>query len=323
MFSLQRVVFDEAAERLVAALAASRPGKKEKKTKTNFLCLTVKTNESFLHRVRVTTDESYTKKKTWPLQALTAIDNVAPDSRQFILTFDRSYEWIAPNVTEKQRFLEAIVKSCRRYNKTLPQLANFQSIPGGGITVALHEHMPSAVPDENQQSDDDPYQESAAATLSKQQQEEMAAVFEKYDWATTDVRALSESLQKELQAVESANVHAMISSEVQVTRLLGRVDDALSKLDRLEQCISDYDGIVKRVSDQMRMINVQQDNFVSLGEYTRQLTDFLTFSKSHVNALTHPDFNTAPGLRLTVEAANRLYSLLHTGLKPGGTVVLC
>ena len=75
-----------------------------------FFAFTVKTKSSFLHRVRVTTDETYTRKKTWPLQALASIDNVSQDSRQFILTFDKSYEWIAPNVTEKQRFLEAIVK---------------------------------------------------------------------------------------------------------------------------------------------------------------------------------------------------------------------
>lgn len=165
MFSLQRLVFNEENERLVAVVPIRTAGKKEKKAKLSYLCMSgalpghisaamlfslmaaylsqqrhgsapscassalyppltshvcsVKDSGAYLHKVKVTNEESYSKRRTWNLGELSEVENCVDvdgnATTEFALRLDKVHHWIAPSVAEKQTFLASLGKVSQPY----------------------------------------------------------------------------------------------------------------------------------------------------------------------------------------------------------------
>lgn len=132
--ALQQDLFQPGDERLITCCHVS---KYLKKKKSSFLCIvsttTVPINITIV-QVKQTDKQIFKRKRSWALAELKTVDghNVAPDTQEFDLYFDKVYRWVASNHKERQTFLSTLWKQASRH--ILKDMPTFKNVPTGWIT---------------------------------------------------------------------------------------------------------------------------------------------------------------------------------------------
>lgn len=119
MFSLQKALFTQNEERLLAVVHVKSV---KKQTKASFahkslLCLTVQRECVFLHKVKVDKDDLYALRQSWNIDELVSVDGISPlpSNRSFALQLNKSIKWNADDPSEKDAFLYSLWKLSKKF----------------------------------------------------------------------------------------------------------------------------------------------------------------------------------------------------------------
>eukprot|EP00045_Choanoeca_perplexa_P012968 m.144425 g.144425 ORF g.144425 m.144425 type:complete len:859 (+) comp16196_c0_seq3:154-2730(+) len=325
MFSLQKRVFDQASERLVAVLQVKKPKKKEKKDKKGkktYLCLALTNNNlPQLHQVRVV-DESHQRRHSWDLSNLAVVECMLDDdgrsSTKFVLEFEKSYEWVAPSVPEAQTFVASLQKLAQRFCKQEIQYLNINPDPEGQSS----RQSQAQTADTSLVGSDLGEEESTAMTSIEEAQAQ--AILSSYNWSSGFVNTLTTQLEGELDAREAANIHALLESESAVANVIRLLDSTVVALDQVDDALNEYVDLVKplrhdaaRVAEQEAMLRVQATNNAKLKAELHDILPLIEFPDTKLRILERCDTKTTSARDEAQDTIRELTDHLNTGIKDG------
>ena len=133
------------------------------------------------------------------------------------------------------------------------------------------------------------------ATLNTAIEVEMPAIdfdsiLEDFKWSYgSDVAALELSLVTELNALEAANVHALVQSESQANEVALLIDKSLTELSEIEKWLKHYTGQLEKMGNDVHQIEAQNKGMQVVAENERKLIDEI---ESFVKTLKVPGYVT-------------------------------
>ncbi|XP_034638514.1 exocyst complex component 1-like isoform X2 [Trachemys scripta elegans] len=124
--------------------------------------------------------------------------------------------------------------------------------------------------------------------------------------------------------VNQANLQAIISSEKQVTLLMGSIDEALAEVAKVEETLQVYDELLGSVKQQMdhiqqgnSLLHQIDSNHEKLMSEILFLTSNLDLSKKHRQALSRGDLSSPSKVKACIAAAEALSSCMNVQIQPG------
>uniref|UniRef100_A0A8C3SLL3 Exocyst complex component Sec3 PIP2-binding N-terminal domain-containing protein n=1 Tax=Chelydra serpentina TaxID=8475 RepID=A0A8C3SLL3_CHESE len=302
-------VFNPQNERLLEIVHVWKTGKKRK---NSILCVVGEPMQLFLEKVKkADRGDQYKMTDRWPLKDLKLVDgkNVNQECLAFELQFDKIYKWTAVSADEKNAFIRCLWKLNRRY---LSSSIAFVSIP----SCLLEE---SAGTEAGDQAKHSAYQE-----MTPKETADMLKLMEEYEPIVNNSMAFAEKLSKDLQVLDEANLQAIISSEKQVTLLMGSIDEALEEVAKVEETLQVYNELLGSVKQQMdhiqqgnSLLHQIDSNHEKLMSEILFLTSNLDLSEKHRQVLSRGDLSSPSKVKACIAAAEALSSCMNVQIQPG------
>ncbi|XP_067404576.1 exocyst complex component 1-like [Emydura macquarii macquarii] len=317
---LEKEVFNPQNETLLEIVHVWKTGKKRK---NSILCVAVtacRPMQLFLEKVKkADRGDQYKMTDRWPLKDLKLVDgkNVNQGCLDFELQFDKVYKWTAVSFDEKNAFIRCLWKLNRRY---LSGSTAFVSIPSCTLEgkQSLQE-VGNASTEAGDQAEHSTYQE-----MTPKETADMLKLMEEHEPIVNNSIAFAEKLSKDLQVLDEANLQAIISSEKQVTLLMGSIDEALAEVAKVEETLQVYDELLGSVKQQMD--HIQQGNSLlhridtnheKLMSEILFLTSYLDLSEKHREVLSRGDLSSPSKVKACIAAADALSSCMNIQIQPG------
>uniref|UniRef100_A0A674IL73 Exocyst complex component Sec3 PIP2-binding N-terminal domain-containing protein n=1 Tax=Terrapene triunguis TaxID=2587831 RepID=A0A674IL73_9SAUR len=306
--STAKDVFNPQNERLLEIVHVWKTGKKRK---NSILCVAGECPGKKVKKAD--RGDQYKMTDRWPLKDLKLVDgkNVNQECLEFELQFDKVYKWTAVSADEKNAFIRCLWKLNRRY---LSSSIAFVSIPS-----CMLEEVGNASAKAGDQAEHSAYQE-----MTPKETADMLKLMEEYEPIVNNSMAFAEKLSKELQVLDEANLQAIISSEKQVTLLMGSIDEALAEVAKVEETLQVYDELLGSVKQQMdhiqqgnSLLHQIDSNHEKLMSEILFLTSNLDLSKKHRQALSRGDLSSPSKVKACIAAAEALSSCMNVQIQPG------
>ncbi|XP_065585612.1 exocyst complex component 1-like isoform X1 [Cyrtonyx montezumae] len=317
--SLEKEVFNPQNKRLLEAICVWKTGKKKK---MSILCVVVdafRPLQPFLVNVKVDRGEQYKMACSWPLAELKLVDGKTLDqsSLDFDLQFDKIYKWTASSFDEKKTFIRCLWKLNHRFLSSTVTFVNVHSCPTEGRQT-LQEDRRDAAETENQE------ELSVYQEMTPKEAADVLKLMEEHDPLVNNSIAFAEQLSRDLNVLDEANLRAIISSEMEVTQLMGSIDEALSEVVRVEEALQVYDELLGSVKQQMDHIHQENSllhhitsNKVKLMDEILFLTTHLDLGKEHCEALSCADLSSPSGVEACIAAAEALSACMNIRIQSG------
>ena len=114
------------------------------------------------------------------------------------------------------------------------------------------------------------------------------SILEDFKWSYGgDVAALELSLVTELNALEAANVHALVQSESQANEVASLIDKSLKELGEIEKWLKHYTGQLEKMGHDVHQIEAQNKGMQVVAENERKLIDEI---ESFIKTLKVPGY---------------------------------
>ncbi|KAJ3151312.1 Exocyst complex component 1 [Geranomyces variabilis] len=272
---------DKYLERLLAYVRVSEEDEdrgKSDKTKFRYICVTVKKSMKLrVHKVKPTKAGGFSVSKSWNLDEIKSVESA--DETQIIVNLGKMYKWRMDDPQKKIEFLFTLLKLCRKYLKRQPKLTNideeslraqmqlnstFMSAAETEFaqTFASMARRPRGVAFDEGEDEEDTDEPAEAPIVMPIEMEAPAVnldeVLETFNWHVSgDATALEARLLTELQALEAANVHAIISSEEQASIVVNQLDQSILHLDLIDEWISHYTQLLDSMGQDVHQIEVR------------------------------------------------------------------
>uniref|UniRef100_A0A8C3SKB1 Exocyst complex component Sec3 PIP2-binding N-terminal domain-containing protein n=1 Tax=Chelydra serpentina TaxID=8475 RepID=A0A8C3SKB1_CHESE len=310
-------VFNPQNERLLEIVHVWKTGKKRK---NSILCVVGEPMQLFLEKVKkADRGDQYKMTDRWPLKDLKLVDgkNVNQECLAFELQFDKIYKWTAVSADEKNAFIRCLWKLNRRY---LSSSIAFVSIPS-----CLLEGKQSLQEIRNTSTEaGDQAKHSAYQEMTPKETADMLKLMEEYEPIVNNSMAFAEKLSKDLQVLDEANLQAIISSEKQVTLLMGSIDEALEEVAKVEETLQVYNELLGSVKQQMdhiqqgnSLLHQIDSNHEKLMSEILFLTSNLDLSEKHRQVLSRGDLSSPSKVKACIAAAEALSSCMNVQIQPG------
>ncbi|KAE9609399.1 putative exocyst complex component Sec3 [Lupinus albus] len=270
--------------------------------------------------------------KIYKLKHLSKVEVVTndPSGCTFTLGFDnlRSQsvappQWTMRNVDDRNRLLFSILNICKDVLDRLPKVVGIDVVE---MALWAKENTPK-VTTQNKQEDGHSVESTATETelkvnvekdlVSQAEEEDMEALLGTYVMGIGEAEAFSERLKRELQALEAANVHAILESEP-------LIDEVLQGLEVATHCVEDVDewlGMfnvklrhmredIESIETRNNKLEMQSVNNRSLIDELDKLLERLSIPAEYSACLTGDSFDEARMLQ-NVEAVEWLISAMR------------
>ncbi|GBG69146.1 hypothetical protein CBR_g3845 [Chara braunii] len=152
--------------------------------------------------------------------------------------------------------------------------------------------------------------------VSAQEEKDMEALLGTYLMEIDEADAFSERLKRELSALEAANVHAILESEVLVEAVISGLEDAASSVEDMDEWLHIFNVKLKHVRDDIEMIErrnnileVQEHNGRGLLEELDKLLNQLHVPPEYASLLVESPFE-EPLMPNNIEACQWLVKAL-------------
>ncbi|PNY11626.1 exocyst complex component sec3a-like protein [Trifolium pratense] len=187
--------------------------------------------------------------KIYKLKHLSKVEVVTtdPSGCTFTLGFDnlRNHsvappQWTMRNIDDRNRLLLSILNICKDALGRLPKVVGIDVVE---MALWAKENTPAVSTQNNQADGASVVSDVSEAELkvnvekdlvSQAEEEDMEALLGNYITGISQAEAFSERLKRELQALEAANVHAILESEP-------LIDEVLKGLEAASNCVEDMD----------------------------------------------------------------------------------
>ncbi|KAE9588439.1 putative exocyst complex component Sec3 [Lupinus albus] len=287
---------------------------------------------AFLRVLKYSTGGVLEPAKLYKLKHLAKVEVITNDLSgcTFTLGFDnlRSKsvappQWTMRNIDDRNRLLLCILNICKDVLGRLPKVVGIDVVE---MALWAKENRPSVSTPRNVQ-DGGPVASAVPETelkvnvekelVSQAEEEDMEALLGTYVMGIGEAEAFSERLKRELQALEAANVHAILESEP-------LMDEVMQGLESVTICVEDMDewlGIfnvkLRHMREDIESIETRNNNLVtqsvnnkSLIEELDKLLERLRVPSEYTASLTGGTFDEARMLQ-NVEACEWLTSALR------------
>ncbi|KAJ3191225.1 Exocyst complex component 1 [Irineochytrium annulatum] len=259
--------------------------------KIRYLCVTVKKGKSVkirIHKVKPEKGEGFVISKSWDINDVKCLES--GKDTQLSITFGKNmFTWDLEDGPKKIEFMYTLLEMSKQYAKKPPKLINldeellhdqlkFATAGNMGtaekiLKEALSDEVSMSKPATNPKKAEvveayhDLEEESPASPdlspkpggKEDQQQQpsvDLNEILADFSWqANGDSADLELKLIEELQALESANVHAIIQSEDPANAVIDQIDQALAQLNEIDDWLMHYTNML----DASKILRMGQD----------------------------------------------------------------
>ncbi|KAK3039551.1 hypothetical protein RJ639_027695 [Escallonia herrerae] len=287
--------------------------------------------KAFLRVLKYSTGGVLEPAKLYKLKHMSKVEVVTndPSGCTFMLGFDnlRSQsvappQWTMRNIDDRNRLLLCILNICKDVLGHLPKVVGIDVVE---MALWAKENTPTFPKQRNLQ--DGPVAAAVVESdikvtvekelVSQAEEEDMEALLDTYVMGIGEAEAFSERLKRELQALEAANVHAILESEP-------LIDEVLQGLESATNCVEDMDewlGIfnvklrhmredIESIETRNNKLEMQSVNNKALIEELDKLLERLRIPSEYAACLTGGSFDEARMLQ-NIEACEWLTGALH------------
>ncbi|KAF7829712.1 exocyst complex component SEC3A [Senna tora] len=288
--------------------------------------------KAFLRVLKYSTGGVIEAAKLYKLKHLSKMEVVTndPSGCTFTLGFDnlRSQsvappQWTMRNVDDRNRILFCILNLCKDVLGRLPKVVGIDVVE---MALWAKENTP-AVPAQRDPIDGGPVESVVTETelkvnvekelVSQAEEEDMEALLGTYVMGVGEAEAFSERMKRELQALEAANVHAILESEPMI-------DEVLQGLEAAAHCVEDMDewlGMfnvklrhmredIESIETRNNKLETQSVNNKALIEELDKLLERLHVPQEYAASLTKGSFDEAH-MHQNIEACEWLTEALE------------
>ncbi|KAJ3295740.1 Exocyst complex component 1 [Borealophlyctis nickersoniae] len=318
--------------------AKGKGGKGAKKVR--YICITVKKNMKIrVHKVK-SKGGTFAISKTWGLDDIKSIES-CEDTRVDV-NLGKTYRWYMDDMGKKVEFMYTLIKLCRRYLKRLPKLVNiteeslkndmnidasYMSATEKEFTTTLNTMMarPRGVNFEEEEEVPEEEPEYHPPDQDAQPTVNLDEVLSDFNWhASGDAADLEARLLTELQALEAANVHAIIQSEDQANLVVEQLEGAILQLDQIDEWLGHYTHLLDSMGQDVHQIEIQTKgmqiasaNQKLLLQEVQKLLTTLRLPGFIVEILRNEPLDDPDGIAQCEEATERLAEVINRKFDDG------
>ncbi|KAJ3042939.1 Exocyst complex component 1 [Rhizophlyctis rosea] len=242
--------------------------------KVRYVCITVKKNMKIrIHKVKEK-GGVYSIGKSWGLDDIKSIESSSSDDTLVTINLGKLYKWYLDDAQKKVEFMYTLLKLCRRYLKRLPKLINVDEdslknqmqLDASYLsatektftnTFATFVQRPRGVNFEEEEEGAEQAQEEPEAE-PEQPLIDLDEVLEDFNWqASGNAADLEARLTSELQALEAANVYAIIQSEEQANIVVEQLENAILQLDQIDEWLVHYTHLLDSMGQDVHQIEIR------------------------------------------------------------------
>ncbi|RZB58538.1 Exocyst complex component SEC3A isoform C [Glycine soja] len=233
---------------------------------------------AFLRVLKYSTGGVLEPAKLYKLKHLSKVEVVAndPSGCTFTLGFDnlRSQsvappQWTMRNIDDRNRLLLCILNICKDVLGRLPKVVGIDVVE---MALWAKENTPP-VSAQNKVRDGGPVASVVTETeitelkvnvekelVSQAEEEDMEALLGTYVMGIGEAEEFSERLKRELQALEAANVHALLESEPLMDEVLQGLDAATSVVEDMDEWLSIFNVKLRHMREDIASIETRNNN---------------------------------------------------------------
>ncbi|RDX88147.1 Exocyst complex component SEC3A, partial [Mucuna pruriens] len=287
---------------------------------------------AFLRVLKYSTGGVLEPAKLYKLKHLSRVEVVTndPSGCTFTLGFDnlRSQsvappQWTMRNIDDRNRLLLCILNICKDVLGRLPKVVGIDVVE---MALWAKENTPP-VSAQNKVRDGGPVASAVTETelkvnvekelVSQAEEEDMEALLGTYVMGIGEAEEFSERLKRELQALEAANVHALLESEPLMDEVLQGLEAATSCVEDMDEWLGIFNVKLRHMREDIASIETRNNNLEmqsvnnkSLIEELDKLLERLRVPSEYAASLTGGSFDEARMLQ-NVEACEWLTSALR------------
>lgn len=232
------------------------------------------------------------------------------DVMEFDLQLEKSYNWLAASIEEKDTFFSLLHHICSRMHRP-PKFLNYQADeevdPSGAETIAI---VSVAKDSQMIESGDEEF------GLTEREEFDLEKVLTRAENAVVNAEAFMEQLAKELSILDGENIHSIMDSESQVNSLMDSIDKSIVQLEEIERELSDYQEAVTHVKTAVEKIEEENSQMGTAARNNQLLLSELT---NLIRALDFPvgsqilnaDLNSVEGISKATRDAYALKDALN------------
>ncbi|KAF7817545.1 exocyst complex component SEC3A isoform X1 [Senna tora] len=287
---------------------------------------------AFLRVLKYTTGGVLEPAKIYKLKHLSKVEVTAndPSGCTFTLGFDnlRSQsvappQWTMRNIDDRNRLLLGILNICKDVLGRLPKVVGIDVVE---MALWAKENKLSV---STQRSPQDGGPVASAVTepemkvtvekelVSQAEEEDIEALLGTYVIGIGEAEEFSERLKRELQALEAANVHAILESEPMIEEVLQGLEAATSCVEDMEEWLGIFNVKLRHMREDIESIETRNNNLEmqsvnnkALIEELDKLVERLRVPSEYAACLTGGSFDEARMLQ-NVEACEWLTGALR------------
>ncbi|XP_019458557.1 PREDICTED: exocyst complex component SEC3A-like isoform X6 [Lupinus angustifolius] len=232
-------------------------------------------------------------------------------------------QWTMRSIDDRNRLLLCILNICRDVLGHLPKVVGIDVVE---MALWAKENRPSVSTPRNVQ-DGGPVAFAVPETelkvnfekelVSQAEEEEMEALLGSYVMGIGDAEAFSERLKRELQALEAANVHAILENEPLMDEVMQGLESATICVEDMDEWLATFNVKLRHMREDIESIETRNNMLVMQSvnnkcviEELDKLLERLCVPSEYAASLTGGSFDEARMLQ-NVEACEWLTSALH------------
>ncbi|KAK7283334.1 hypothetical protein RIF29_12778 [Crotalaria pallida] len=211
-----------------------------------------------------------------------------PNGCTFTLGFDnlRSQsvappQWTMRNIDDRNRLLFSILNICKDVLGRLPKVVGIDVVE---MALWAKENTPK-VSTQNKQQDGGPVESAVTEAelkvnvekdlVSQAEEEDMEALLGTYVMGVGEAEAFSERLKRELQALEAANVHAILESEPLIDEVLQGLEVATHCVEDVGEWLGMFNVKLRHMREDIESIEIRNNKLEMQSVNNRSLIDEL------------------------------------------------
>ncbi|KAK7291152.1 hypothetical protein RIF29_06067 [Crotalaria pallida] len=287
---------------------------------------------AFLRVLKYSTGGVLEPAKLYKLKHLSKVEVITndPSGCTFTMGFDnlRSQsmappQWTMRNIDDRNRLLLSILNICKDVLGRLPKVVGIDVVE---MALWAKENTPSVATQRNVQ-DGGPVASAVPETemkvnvekelVSQAEEEDMEALLGTYVMGIGEAEAFSERLKRELQALEAANVHAILESEPLMDEVMQGLEAATYCVEDMDEWLGLFNLKLRHMREDIESIETRNNKLVmqsvnnkSLIEELDKLLERLRVPSEYAASLTGGSFDEARMLQ-NVEACEWLTNALR------------
>ncbi|CAJ2643115.1 exocyst complex component SEC3A-like isoform X2 [Trifolium pratense] len=257
--------------------------------------------------------------KIYKLKHLSKVEVVTtdPSGCTFTLGFDnlRNHsvappQWTMRNIDDRNRLLLSILNICKDALGRLPKVVGIDVVE---MALWAKENTPAVSTQNNQADGASVVSDVSEAELkvnvekdlvSQAEEEDMEALLGNYITGISQAEAFSERLKRELQALEAANVHAILESEPLIDEVLKGLEAASNCVEDMDEWLGMFNVKLRHMREDIESIEIRNNklemqsvNNKSLIEELDKLLEQLNIPPEYSAFLTGDSFDEAQMLQ--------------------------